>query len=81
MDISINNNHGVNKADFEVETPAVQPNGNNAEKPLLSISNISADEESSIGSDIPDTALSRQDALGKLVNSAFNLPPPPMPQF
>ena len=32
-------------------------------------------------SDIPDAAISRDDALGKLVNAAFNLPPPPMPSF
>ena len=32
-------------------------------------------------SDVPDDALSRDDALGKLVNAAFSLPPPPMPAF
>lgn len=31
--------------------------------------------------DIPEAALSRDDDLGKLVNSVFNLPPPPMPSF
>lgn len=31
--------------------------------------------------DVPDAALSRDDDLGKLVNSVFNLPPPPMPAF
>jgi len=31
--------------------------------------------------DVPDVALDRDDALGKLVNAAFNLPPPPMPAF
>ena len=31
--------------------------------------------------DIPDAALSRDDALGRLVNAAFNIPPPPMPAF
>jgi len=30
---------------------------------------------------VPDSALSRDDALGKLVNSAFSLPPPVMPTF
>ena len=30
---------------------------------------------------VPSDALSRDDALGKLVNSVFNLPPPPMPAF
>ena len=32
-------------------------------------------------SDVPDEALSRDDALGKLVNAAFSLPPPSMPAF
>jgi len=31
--------------------------------------------------DIPDAALARDDALGRLVDSAFDLPPPPMPVF
>ncbi len=31
--------------------------------------------------EVPDAALSRDDDLGKLVNAAFNLPPPPMPSF
>lgn len=31
--------------------------------------------------DVPDSALSRDDALGKLVTAAFNFQPPPMPSF
>ena len=31
--------------------------------------------------DVPDVALDRNDELGKLMNAAFNLPPPPMPSF
>ena len=31
--------------------------------------------------DVPETALSRDDELGKLMNAAFHLPPPPMPSF
>ena len=31
--------------------------------------------------DVPEAELSRDDALGKLVNSAFSLPAPPMPSF
>lgn len=30
---------------------------------------------------VPESALRRDDALGKLVNEAFSLPPPPMPNF
>ena len=31
--------------------------------------------------EVPDGALSRDDELGKLMNAAFSLPPPPMPNF
>ena len=31
--------------------------------------------------DVPDAALVRDDDLGRLVGAAFNLPPPPMPDF
>ena len=31
--------------------------------------------------DVPTGELVRDDALGNLVSSAFNLPPPPMPNF
>jgi len=31
--------------------------------------------------DVPDAALSRDDALGRMVKAAFGLPPPPMPAF
>ena len=31
--------------------------------------------------DVPDSALSRDDDIGRLVNAAFSLPPPPMPDF
>ena len=30
---------------------------------------------------VPDSALDRDDPLGRLVSSAFSLPPPPMPAF
>lgn len=32
-------------------------------------------------SEIPAGALSRDDAIGRLVSAAFSLPPPPMPAF
>ncbi len=31
--------------------------------------------------DVPDSALARDDALGRLVTAAFSLQPPAMPQF
>ena len=81
MDISINRNNSVNQAGFEVSAPAVQSKGGSMEKPMLSITSLSANEDVSLGNDIPDAALSRDDALGKFVNSVFNLPPPAMPKF
>ena len=81
MDISINRNNSVNPAGFEVSAPAVQSKGGSMEKPMLSITSLSANEDVSLGNDIPDAALSREDALGKFVNSVFNLPPPTMPKF
>ena len=51
-------------------------------KPNLEITAGVADLESSEPvADVPASALERNDALGNLVNSAFNLPPPPMPAF
>ena len=38
-------------------------------------------ESSEPVADVPASALERNDPLGNLINSAFNLPPPPMPAF
>ena len=81
MDISINRNLNANKVEFEAGASAVQSKEKTVEKPLLSITSRAADEASCIGSEIPEAALSREDALGQLVTSAFNCPPPPMPTF
>ncbi len=47
----------------------------------LSISHSAAAPEDVSAAAIPAEALTRDDALGKLVGSAFALPPPPMPNF
>ena len=31
--------------------------------------------------DVPESALTRDDDLGRLVDRAFSFPPPPMPEF
>jgi len=49
--------------------------------PDLVISRQTARAEDVAAGEIPDAALSRDDTLGQLVQSAFNLPPPPMPAF
>ncbi len=52
-----------------------------AAKPDLTITQSAAAPEEVSAAAIPDSALARDDALGKLVSAAFTLPAPPMPQF
>lgn len=47
----------------------------------LMITRATVSAEDIAAAEIPDAALARDDALGKLVGKAFNLPPPPMPSF
>ena len=47
----------------------------------LSISESPASPEDVSAASLPESALSRNDDLGKLVSSAFALPAPPMPNF
>lgn len=47
----------------------------------LTITNATASPEDIAAAEIPDAALSRDDALGRLIGEAFSLPPPPMPDF
>lgn len=47
----------------------------------LTITNREAASGEISAASIPDAALARDDALGKLFSSAFTLPAPPMPEF
>ena len=47
----------------------------------LTITRSAASPEDISAAAIPESALTRTDALGQLVASAFDLPPPPMPNF
>jgi hypothetical protein len=48
-------------------------------KSQLTITQSAASPEEISAAAIPDEALLRDDDLGKAINAAFNLPPPPMP--
>lgn len=48
---------------------------------LFTITRSAASPEDISAAAIPESALTRTDALGQLVASAFDLPPPPMPNF
>ncbi|MBP5787814.1 MAG: hypothetical protein J6Y19_08375, partial [Kiritimatiellae bacterium] len=67
-------------------TPAALPDAAADKKPLasprdLTITQAKASAEDIAAASIPDSALTRTDPLGLLVSSAFDLPPPPMPDF
>ena len=76
MDISFN------PRSTPVATPAATPRADAAPakgtgRPALTVTEarISGDEA------VPESALRRDDALGRLFTAAFSLPPPPMPAF
>ena len=47
----------------------------------LTVTQAPAAPEDIAAAEIPESALSRDDDLGRLVSSAFALPAPPMPDF
>ncbi len=75
--ISYGNLAGIadTKAAATAEKKSALPSGG------LKITENVASAEDIQAAGIPDAALSRDDALGKLMTQAFNLPPPPMPKF
>jgi len=84
MNIAINNNNGLSIGGFG------DLGMNGVEKPVketavqhmdLSITEGSALAEDIAVRDISDAEFVRDDALGKMVAAAFNLPAPPMPNF
>lgn len=85
MTLNINiGNLGANAASKTLETlQNTQANTANAAKSassrLFSISKGAASPEDIAAAAINDSALTRDDPLGNLVKSAFNLPPPPPP--
>jgi len=85
MDLNINVNSGLNNAAAIMAGGPQQPA--NAEKASdgkmanMTITHAAVAPEDVAAAGIPDEALLRDDALGKLVASAFSMPPPPMPIF
>ena len=87
MDISIKQGNGIGGAAIQ---PLGRPDANQPPDrpdaqtpPQLTITEQTAglpSAEPSIA-EIPDAALTRDDPLGELMKTAFNLPPPPMPNF
>ena len=65
-------NADVPKAGVPPDSRAVSSSSSSVLDPLLGSEPVTK---------VPDGALRRDDALGRLVSAAFCLPPPPMPAF
>ena len=79
MDISLNTRptpHPVAATGFTPATPAA----NAADRPALTVTDAPLSGTDAV-KPISDADLDKNDALGRLFNAAFNLPPPPMPAF
>ena len=83
MDISINSRHpSVTDPATLQKAPATEA-AKGPDRPTLVVTEARADAISGLDAteEIPDAALRRDDALGRLLSSVFTLPAPPMPSF
>ena len=88
MEINLSNNIGVrqNMDGFQVgsQAPKVEHAATTDKRQSASELRLSAFDPvkgSEPTTEVPESALTRDDALGKLVGAAFNLAAPPMPAF
>ena len=89
MEINLNNNGignlGMGQGITDMQGVDAGLAAKNAQKAgaaaPLTITEAVASPEDVEAAAIPESALSRDDDLGKLMDKAFNLPPPPMPTF
>ena len=80
LDFNINLSKTPAPASLPGATPAAKP-ASTPVTPALTITQAPASPDDIAAASIPDSALTRDDDLGLLVSSAFNLPAPPMPAF
>lgn len=71
----------ANPATLEVTQNVPESVETRSAKPDLTITNAAVALGEVESAEIPETALARDDGLGRLITGAFNLPPPPMPHF
>ena len=81
MNINLNTIHQANIPAMPVETAQVEQQRQTEKPAALSITQAVASSEEVAGAEVPEEALVRNDPLGQLVATAFNLPPPPFPSL
>lgn len=79
MNVNLNTIHqaGIPMSPTEVTPSAPKPQTGHAA--ALSITHAAASPDEIEGAVVPEEAFVRNDPLGQLVATAFNLPPPPFP--
>ncbi len=91
MEINLGNKFGGNMG-VSSEMLGAEPmkvSGRKAEDQAIKGQGITTSESSTFDpikdseptTDVPESVLNRDDALGTLINSVFSLPAPPMPNF
>ena len=86
MEINLGNNIGGNlgvaaEAAAQVPAKVENPKVKTLDVSTASRSTFDPVKGSEPTADVPDSALNRDDELGKLVNAVFSFQPPPMPDF
>jgi len=79
MNINLNTIRQAGIPAMPQELAHVEQNRQATQPAALSITHAAASPEDVAVAEVPEQSLSRNDPLGQLVNSAFNLPPPPFP--
>ena len=83
MDISINSRHPSVTDPATLRDATATQTKKAADRPALVITEAHSGAISGLeaAEEVPDGALRRDDALGRLLASVFTLPAPPMPAF
>lgn len=79
MDISFNP-RGIPVAPGAVTPRAESAPAKGADRPALTVTEALVSGDAAVEA-VPESALRRDDELGRLFSAAFSLPPPPMPAF
>lgn len=79
MNVNLNTIHQAGIPTMPTETAKVGQNRQTEQRAALSITEAVASPDDIEAAKLPDDSFDRNDPLGKLVNTAFSLPPPPFP--
>ena len=79
MNVNLNTIHQTGVPALPAEPAQVERKRQTEQAAALSVSHADASPEEVAGAEVSEKSLVRDDPLGQLVASAFNLPPPSFP--